>query len=560
LFNVGEVVVMPDGQVKSTEAIKKAAEMKAQREIEGAIEKAENERIAAEKAKYKEEKLQAKREGREPPPRPFFAPTISIQSAASIYDVGEAAGRDQQPPKQVLRLSKKQQRRQEMLKPKPVPPKPVIPEGISLPAGEENLLVLWDITDEEIRRRLRAKKKEKIQAGKNLRRIQKEQKKFNRAMKVRKKQAANAGVLWDPEKAKKEILGEMEKADWGDHNSDSESESDSDSDSDFDSEAETNGKKESKAGSGDNEDSDSSSDSDSNSDTDSEAEAGKETPKKKKKGMPQVNRPRLDLDLLEQAARINQDQEDKKRNARLRRRAERREAAAKDAAKKEAEAELARVKAEQEERAKKQISFLVEEKSSKKRKRSKEEEPKQNGKKIKSEDVELDEEAQRKSEKKERRERKEKRREEKAGKAAKGLETFESTKVESKDDNLDRATTEQEAELRAKNKDFEEERPQYTKVAQQWNPEALTGDEERKQKFLRLLGGGKQKETESQKTEREESEKKAAKRERKAARKTEESAEKAEQIEKMQSDLVKQYEAGMKLKHEGGGHRRGLGA
>jgi len=37
-------------------------------------------------------------------------------------------------------------------------------------------------------------------------------------------------------------------------------------------------------------------------------------------------------------------------------------------------------------------------------------------------------------------------------------------------------------------------------------------------------------------------------------------AEKAEQIAKVQSDLVKQYEAGRKLKHEGGGHRRGLGA
>jgi hypothetical protein len=539
MFNVGEVVVMPDGQVKSKDAIKKAAEMKAQREIEAAVEKAENIRITAEKAKYKEEKLQAKRDGREPPPRPSFAPATNLQGAASFYGGGEVANKNQQP--KVSRLSKKQQRRIEMLKPKPVPPKPVIPEGISLPEGEEDLLALWDITDEEIQRRLKVKKKEKIQAGKNLRKIQKEQKKFNRAMKVRKKQAANAGVLWDPEKAKKEILGEMEKADWGDDDSNSESESDSDS------EDKANGKKESKTSSGNNEDSDSDSssdsDSDSNPDTDSEAETGKEAPKKKK-GMPQVNRPRLNLELLEQAARIKQELEDKKRNARLRRRAERREAAA----------ELARIATEQEERAKKlrEEENAGKEKSSKKRKRSKDDEPEQNGKKIKSEDVELSEEAKRKLEK-ERKERKEKRRMERAAKEL----GAESMKVDSRDDKLDQAIAEREAQLKAKNEDAEEG-PRYEKVAQQWNPDALNGDKERKAKFLRLLGGGKQKETETEdQKEREKNEKIA----RKAARKAERSAaENVKQIAKMESDLEKQYEAGMKLKHEGGGHRRGLGA
>ncbi len=578
MFNVGEVVITPDGQVKSKEAIKKAAEMRVRKEIE----KTEEARVAAEKAKYREEKLKAQREGREVPPKPA---TLSLQPAALVYGGEQAAYNNQQMvPCKGPKLSKKQQRRLEMLKPKPVPPKPVIPEGISLPEGEEDLLALWDITDEEISRRLRAQKKQKINAGKNLRKIQKEQKKFNRAMKVRKKQAANAGVLWDPEKAKKEILGEMEKADWGDDAS----HSDSDSDSDSDSEAETNGKRK-KTSSGDNEDSDSSSnldsDSDSDSGSDSDSETGPKKPKKKKKkGMPQVNRPRLNLELLEQSARITKEQEEKKRNARLRRRAERRATAAQEAAKAAAAALLAKREAE-EERARKSrpVSLLAEEvagelKSSKKRKRSSEEEPEQNGKKIKSDDAELSEEAKAALKRLKRKEKKEQRRQERVAREPEALMSTNEAKakVDSKDDKLDREIAEREAKLRAGNKDAEKQGPQYVKIAKQWNPDALLGDQERKVKFLKLLGGSKylDKETPQEKAEREKLERKkakkerqdargknAAKKERRAARKAEHAAaEKAEQIAKVQSDLEKQYDAGMKLKHEGGGHRRGLGA
>jgi hypothetical protein len=634
MFNVGEVIVMPDGQVKSKEAIERAAEAKKQKEMDALAEKAENIRIAEEKAKYKKEKLAAKREGREPPPRPDYAPKLALQSAASVYGNGgqpayggQQMRSNQQTGTQAKRkISKKQQQRLEMLKPKPVPPKPVIPEGIALPEGEENLLKLWDITDEEIAKRLRSKKKEKIIAGKTLRKIQKEQKKFNRAMKVRKKQAANAGVLWDPEKAKKEILGEMEKADWGDEDS---SDSESESESDDDLEAEANGKNGKKASSDDNEgeDSDSSSSSDSSSDSDSDADsdgsqAGEEKvkpKKKKKKGMPKVNRPRLDLELLEQSAKIKQALEDKKRNARLKRRAERREKAAQEKAaqekaKMEAEAEAARIeaarieaeKAEQAEQASASEVKATKEKSSKKRKRSSEEEPEQKGKKTKTDDLDSEEEAKRKEKKKKRKEEKRKQKEnienkkEKEGQAEKELQaqylasTAETrSKVESKDDRLDREIAEREARLRAENQEAEDsEGPQYTKVSQNWNPDALMGDKERREKFMKLLGAKKAKkgpkktpnekvETEKEKAAREKKEKLAAKvtqpnvverkekkAARRAARKAEEqaaaeaaaAASKAEQISRMQSDLEKQYEAGMKLKHDGGSKRRGLGA
>jgi len=633
MFNVGEVIVMPDGQVKSKEAIERAAEVKKQKEMDALAEKAENIRIAEEKANYKKEKLAAKREGREPPPRPDYAPKLALQSAASVYGNseqpaygGQQMRSNQQTGTQAKRkISKKQQQRLEMLKPKPVPPKPVIPEGIALPEGEENLLELWDITDEEIAKRLRSKKKEKIIAGKTLRKIQKEQKKFNRAMKVRKKQAANAGVLWDPEKAKKEILGEMEKADWGDEDS---SDSESESESDDDLEAEANGKNGKKASSEDNEgeDSDSSSSSDSSSDSDSDADsdgsrAGEEKEKrkkKKKKGMPKVNRPRLDLELLEQSAKIKQALEDKKRNARLKRRAERREKAAQEKAKMEAEAEAARIeaarieaeKAEQAEEQAEQASASEEKatkgKSSKKRKRSSEEEPEQKGKKTKTDDLDSEEEAKRKEKKRKRKEEKRKQKEniegkkEKERQAEKELQaqylasTAEAiSKVESKDDRLDREIAEREARLRAENQEAEEsEGPQYTKVSQNWNPDALMGDKERREKFMKLLGAKKAKkgpkktpnekvETEKEKAAREKKEKLAAKvtqpnvverKEKKAARRAARKAEeqaaaeaaaaaaKAEQISRMQSDLEKQYEAGMKLKHDGGSKRRGLGA
>ena len=86
-----------------------------------------------------------------------------------------------------------------------------------------------------------------------------------------------------------------------------------------------------------------------------------------------------------------------------------------------------------------------------------------------------------------------------------------------------------------------EEPVQDAAVAAQWNPEALTGEAARKEKFLRLLGAGK-----------------ANAKALDGAR--HKSSAKVVDISKVQSDLEKQYEAGMKMKHDGGGKRRGLGA
>lgn len=73
--------------------------------------------------------------------------------------------------------------------------------------------------------------------------------------------------------------------------------------------------------------------------------------------------------------------------------------------------------------------------------------------------------------------------------------------------------------------------------AEQWNPEALTGDAARRDKFLRLLGAGKSSRDSSSNKHK--------------------PSTKATDILHVQEDLEKQYEAGMKLK---GSKRKGLGA
>lgn len=66
-------------------------------------------------------------------------------------------------------MSKRQQKRLALYAPRPVPPKPVIPEEIALPAGEENWLALWDLPDEDIERRLLREKRRKAGERKALR-------------------------------------------------------------------------------------------------------------------------------------------------------------------------------------------------------------------------------------------------------------------------------------------------------------------------------------------------------------------------------------------------------
>lgn len=69
-----------------------------------------------------------------------------------------------------------------------------------------------------------------------------------------------------------------------------------------------------------------------------------------------------------------------------------------------------------------------------------------------------------------------------------------------------------------------------------WNAVALSGGDERKSKFLRLLGAGKSKEIETP------------------------SQTSPVFLAKAERELEKQYEAGVRMKHDLGGRRKGLGA
>lgn len=227
MFNVGEVVVMPDGQVKSKESLRRSAELKAQREKE-------KKELEAAKAAAAEAK-KAIKEGKLPPQHnDATVEGVNPERQAFIHNLQGAAG---VAPKAPSKISNKQKKRQELFAPRPVPPKPVIPEGYSIPEGEEDFLALWDISDEGIKQRMIKQKQKKGLERKHLRRQQKEQKKINKQLKARKKQAANLGILFDREKALKEIMGQK---DGSDSSSDSESDSDSDSNAslEFDSDGE----------------------------------------------------------------------------------------------------------------------------------------------------------------------------------------------------------------------------------------------------------------------------------------------------------------------------------
>ncbi|KAF8847014.1 hypothetical protein BDZ45DRAFT_360544 [Acephala macrosclerotiorum] len=564
LFNVGEVIVTPEGKIKSKAALQREAEREAEK-------------------KAKEEEPRNKK------------------------------------------ISKNQLKRQEMLKPKPVPPKPIIPEGIPLPEGEENLIALWDITDQEIESRLKAQKAAKKQAGKDLRKMQKEKKKLNKAMKERQKQCAYAGVIWDPERARREIIAQMTK--------DAEDESDSDSNSSED-------------------------DSDDGSQSDVEVEATKKLPK--------VKAPKLDLTLLAKAEELERQCAEKKAEAKRKRREERK-AKAKEEARAAEEARLAEEAKRSEEarvaeeakkaekraedkrkrreerkaKAEEEARLLEEarkaEKSEKKRKRSKDDENEPEGgeketsrkKRAKAEEPEpaasgVDEPVKKRKKskiveaeptltedddpvnrkegsktlevgaiteeqepvKKKRKSKTvevepivtkedepvQKKKKAKPGKDAelalgpavveedetkkeknkKGLtetelvvEEVPSTverkmKVkESNDEKLDRQIAEREAKMKA------EEAARGGGA--QWNADSLSGDAARRDKFLRLLGAGKNGTVAAQPDAKKIKEKGKDKKS-------------VDDIAKVQSALERQYEAGMKLKHDGGNKRRGLGA
>ena len=73
------------------------------------------------------------------------------------------------PQRSSSRLSKTQQKKRAAREPRPPPPKPTIPQGFSIPEGEENWLELWDLPDDQLERRVFRAKKRKAAERKALR-------------------------------------------------------------------------------------------------------------------------------------------------------------------------------------------------------------------------------------------------------------------------------------------------------------------------------------------------------------------------------------------------------
>jgi hypothetical protein len=159
MFNVGPVTVQEDGKVVSVEVLERRAKLqvvKAAKISEGGIVPSNGEPGGTSNGTVKAEPI----DGVNPERQTLISDDLRFKTK---------------------RLSKSQQKKLAMLEERPPPPKPIIPEGIELPAGEENWLSLWNISDDELERRVVREKKRKAAERKALRQKQKEGKAERRA-------------------------------------------------------------------------------------------------------------------------------------------------------------------------------------------------------------------------------------------------------------------------------------------------------------------------------------------------------------------------------------------
>ncbi|KAM3078608.1 hypothetical protein ACMFMG_006478 [Clarireedia jacksonii] len=541
-FNVSPVVMLEDGTVKSKKALERRKSFGEQ------VEKKEN---GADASK-----------------------ALDGMNPERVKLLQESATKPQ--------ISKSAQKKKAKYDPKPVPPKPIIPEGIEIPEGEENWLQLWDLSDGDIERRLHSAARKARDAKREARKRQKEEARFRRVMKQKRRTAMRMGVPFDPIQAKKEILGEAEE-----ENDDEEEASDSDSDSD-------SGK-----------------DSNSDSESDSEREESSEKTEKSKEGA-EKRKHKFNLDENQLNAIVAREMQRVKKDLRKQEKAmgvydkdtkvrtEEEAAALKEARKKRKAEKKAEKKAKKEAEEKngspaKKLKGKEAKKARKEQKRlerlaksgkgaatgenqmpQEPEKPQRNGV-VEEQDhcgdlldniekaleTAADEPAD--ETKEERKARCEKKKAEKAAAKEKGVAPVSEPEPKPEpepaavaDESKKRKRSKEEKENKKEHKRKksskaadEEEKTSNTDAGVdagvtggQWNADALDGDEQRKSKFLRLLGAGKNA-GESVKTGKGgEGKDKKDKRD----------------IEKVQSELERQYEMGMKMKHDGGAKRRGLGS
>ena len=160
LFNVGPVVKLEDGTVISEETLRRR-EQRAQEKAAAERLKTENtvdEAPAVHSAGKAIDQLSA-----------TAIPDSSYLSTSEVKSGGPTSIDAANPPKSAKVLSKKQQKKRSCLEPRPPPQKPTIPENIQIPDGEENWLALWDLSDDQLERRVLREKKRKAAERKALR-------------------------------------------------------------------------------------------------------------------------------------------------------------------------------------------------------------------------------------------------------------------------------------------------------------------------------------------------------------------------------------------------------
>lgn len=158
MFNVGPVTKLENGIVVSVEALRKRQEM-------GGCEKPKQNGAETQTAAL-DKNLDCRRTGTENPVISF----ISQDHVHSDRMINIRTGGARTGPKG---MSKTQEKKQAARETRPPPPKPMIPEHIPIPVGEDNWLALWDLSNDQMERRLKQEKKRKVSARKALRLKQK---------------------------------------------------------------------------------------------------------------------------------------------------------------------------------------------------------------------------------------------------------------------------------------------------------------------------------------------------------------------------------------------------
>ncbi|KAL9131872.1 MAG: hypothetical protein Q9217_000318 [Psora testacea] len=156
MFNVKPVITLEGGKVISQGTLRRRQEKEAER---GDEEKSiEGDEVSGGPAIRKDMK--------HPPSadNPTNGATIMVHNAIHPDRLARIEG---QP--QTSYRSKNQIKKMAKFEPRPPPPKPTIPEYISIPEGEENWLSLWDLDDEQLERRVIRDKKRRAAERKALR-------------------------------------------------------------------------------------------------------------------------------------------------------------------------------------------------------------------------------------------------------------------------------------------------------------------------------------------------------------------------------------------------------